>query len=121
MELQNPENDDVDRYNIFHDISNEWHEVLTSDVGTYAGFDLVLPMSVFSSWLKGRKGSGICRNDWNTPADILYAADKLSVGMFTYITKNISKTTFSKLFPTNQNLTVETLKNSLLYERQSLA
>mgnify|MGYP001341693476 FL=1 len=108
----------IDRYDIWEMIVHEWDAILESDLSEYAGFDVVCASRLFESWMKGRRGSGVIKNDFVAYTEVKNTANKVTVHLFNTLDEIISKKQFDALFLPTQYLTVESLSDALLYERQ---
>ena len=108
----------IDRYDIWEMIVHEWDAILESDLSEYAGFDVVCASRLFESWMKGRRGSGVIKNDFVAYTEVKNTANKVTVYLFNTLDEIISKKQFDALFLPTQYLTVESLSDALLYERQ---
>lgn len=115
VELQKLEDQNILRYNVFHDISNEWFMFLQSDIAQYYDFDSVMPMSVFNSWLKGYSKAGC---DPNLEDEMICTANRLGQLMYDRLLEMISKKKLLALFTVKSELTNIGLIEALLYERQ---
>ena len=108
----------IDRYDIWEMIVHEWDAILARDLSEYAGFDVVCASRLFESWMKGRRGSGVIKNDFVAYTEVKNTANKVTVHLFNTLDEIISKKQFDALFLPTQYLTVESLSDALLYERQ---
>lgn len=115
VELQQLEDQNILRYNVFHDISNEWFMFLQSDIAQYYEFDSVMPMSVFNSWLKGYSKAGC---DPYLEDEMICTANRLGQLMYDRLLEMISKKKLLALFTVKSELTSIGLIEALLYERQ---
>ena len=108
----------IDRYDIWEMIVHEWDAILESDLSEYAGFDVVCASRLFESWMKGRRGSGVIKNDFLPYTEVKNTANRVTVHLFNTLDKIIGKKQFDDLFSPTQYLTLVSLSDALLYERQ---
>ena len=108
----------IDRYDIWEMIVHEWDAILESDLSEYAGFDVVCASRLFESWMKGRRGSGVIKNDFLPYTEVKNTANRVTVHLFNTLDEIIGKKQFDDLFSPTQYLTLVSLSDALLYERQ---
>ena len=108
----------IDRYDIWEMIVHEWDAILESDLSEYAGFDVVCASRLFESWMKGRRGSGVIKNDFLPYTEVKNTANSVTVHLFNTLDEIIGKKQFDDLFLPTQYLTLQSLSDALLYERQ---
>lgn len=108
----------IDRYDIWEMIVHEWDAILESDVSTYAGFDTICASRLFESWMKGRRGRGLIKNDFLPYTEVKNTANRVTVHLFNTLDEIISKKQFDALFFPTRYLTRMSLGDALLYERQ---
>ena len=108
----------IDRYDIWEMIVHEWDAILESDVSTYAGFDTICASRLFESWMKGRRGRGLIKNDFLPYTEVKNTANRVPVHLFNTLDEIISKKQFDALFLPTRYLTRMSLGDALLYERQ---
>lgn len=118
VELQQVEDQDILRNNVFHDISNEWFLFLQSDIAQYFCFDNVMPMSVFNSWLNGYREAKKVIYEPYLEDEMICTANRLGNLMYDRLIEIISLKKMMTLFPVRSNLTKNGLIEALLYERQ---
>ena len=118
VELQQVEDQNILRYNVFHDISNEWFLFLQSDIAQYFCFDRVMPMSVFNSWLKGYREAKKVIHEPYLEDEMICTANRLGNLMYDRLIEMISLKKILTLFPVRCELTRNGLIEALLYERQ---
>ena len=108
----------IDRYDIWEMIVHEWDAILESDVSTSAGFDTICASRLFESWMKGRRGRGLIKNDFLPYTEVKNTANRVTVHLFNTLDEIISKKQFDALFFPTRYLTRTSLGDALLYERQ---
>ena len=48
--------DQIDAQNMYQKIIDSWYGILTSDMGIHVCVDVIHPVDIFKSWLKGEYG-----------------------------------------------------------------
>ena len=118
IELQQVEDQNILRYNVFHDISNEWFLFLQSDIAQYFCFDRVMPMSVFKSWLNRYREATKVIYEPYLEDEMICTANRLGKLMYDRLIEMISLKKLMTLFSVQSELTSNGLIEALLYERQ---
>ena len=112
----------IDTQNMYQKIIDSWYGILTSDMGIHVCVDVIHPVDIFKSWLKGEYGStGIMKDEIVDKETIQYTCRRLSQYMYNYISTYTCKINIETLFTIKaKSLTADTLYRSLLYQRQKL-